>query len=72
MPDDEQKKNVAIHNVDECAAALSKALATRCDGDDELYDAVNDHVLRLIAEFVSYRELWYVHSCSCSVFFCLP
>lgn len=42
-----------VFNKDECARALSRALEAT---DEELYDAVNDHLVRLIASFVPFRE----------------
>lgn len=42
-----------VFNKDECARALSRALEAT---DEELYDAVNDHLLRLIASFVPFCE----------------
>ena len=41
-----------IGSPTECVAAVSNALATRAD-DNELYDAVSEHLVRLVADFVS-------------------
>ena len=50
MSDDEKKKSVSV----ECTVVVTKALVARAD---DLYHEVNDHLLRLIAAFVSYGTL---------------
>lgn len=42
-----------IASKEECVKALAKAFETF---DDELYDAINEHLMRLIAEFVPYGK----------------
>lgn len=46
--------NYAVAGAAECVSAMSKALQARSD-DGELYDAVDDNLLRLVADFVPSR-----------------
>ena len=45
-------------NEDECTTALSHALEST---DEELFDAVPDHILKLTAEFVPYGKFFCFH-----------
>ena len=54
----EEEKNrdaEPISKATECISSVSQALQARNDGG-ELYDTVDDNLLRLVAEFVSYRK----------------